>query len=216
MRRGTSQEASDYCKKDDLYYEYGVLSQPKPGKRTDLIEFRKKLYEGADDLSLMEFDFNTFNRYMRTVDRYRTLAPPKRTEDLTVFLYIGKPGTGKTRLAYEDYPDLYAFPIGKDLWSDGYAGQKTVLIDDFSGNMRLVDLLRFLDRYPIQIPRKGGFNWWIPTNIIITTNIHPRDWYTYKDRKDSAHALKRRIHKVYDFDQNDMECNIDDFWYIPE
>jgi len=219
-RRGTSKEASDYCKKDGLFYEFGELSNGgRPGSRTDLAEFKQAIVDGKTDLELIDLDMNTFNRYMKTVDRYRSMIPPKRTEELKVALFVGKPGTGKTREAYNQFPDIYAFPIGKDLWSDGYRGQKEVLIDDFSGGMRLVDLLRFLDRYPIQIPKKGGFNWWCPTSIIITTNVHPRDWYSYKERTDSALALRRRIHIIFDFDNLDESGQVgqiqtEDYWCI--
>jgi len=199
MRRGTELQAADYCKKDGDFWECG---QPavKERARTDVKAFQQKLKEGLSDLDLMEVDFAAFNRFSKTVDRYRGLCPPKRTEELQVHLFYGAPGTGKTRMAYDLAPDLYAFPIGKDLWSDGYYGQECVLVDDFSGQMRLVDTLRFLDRYSIQIPKKGGFNWWCPTRIIITTNVHPCKWYKWEDRASQEAALRRRIHHVWDFD----------------
>jgi len=200
LRKGTEQEASTYCKKEGDFWERGQQAAKGPGSRTDVTAFQQKLKEGLTDLELMEVDFNAFNRFSKTIDRYRSLCNPKRTEDLTVHLFIGAPGTGKTRMAYALQPDLYAFPIGKDLWSDGYAGQKEVLVDDFSGQMRLVDTLRFLDRYPVQIPKKGGFNWWIPTTIIITTNIQPWDWYDWTKRPTQQAALRRRIHFIWNFD----------------
>lgn len=179
---------------------------------------------GKNDLELMEADFSAFNRFIKSVDRYRTYVPPKRTTDLKVALFVGLPGTGKTRRAYELFPAIYATPIGPTLWLDGYLGQSDVLIDDFSGQMRLVDLLRFLDRYPIQVPKKGSFCWWCPTNIIITTNSHPKNWYKYEDRTDSAKALKRRIHAVFDFDNkvtipgvnfgDPTMLDINDYWHI--
>jgi hypothetical protein len=190
----------------------------KQGSRTDVHDFKKKLDEGLSDLQLMEYDFAKYTRFIKTVDRYRILQKPTRTTDLKVYLYFGEPGSGKTRMAYEKYPQLYAFPIGKDLWSDGYSGESTILLDDFSGALRLVDALRLLDRYPLQVPRKGGFNWFCPENIIITTNIHPRDWYVWKDREVQQFALRRRFYEVWSFD-----CIIDgdpliikpeDFWKL--
>jgi len=105
----------------------------------------------------METDFNKFSRFMKTVDRYRLYSKPVRTTDLKVHVFVGPPNSGKTKFVNDRYPDNYSFPIGKDLWSDGYMGQPVVLVDDFSGQMRLVDTLRFLDRYPIQIPKKRRF-----------------------------------------------------------
>lgn len=221
MRRGSEQEAAVYCKKEGDYYEVGHSSKG-PGTRTDVASFHAALKAGKTDLELMEQDFNAFNKFSRTVDRYRLYVPPTRTEDLVVHLLIGKPGTGKTRTVYEGWPQCYTFPIGKDLWSDGYMGQPEVLVDDFSGQLRLVDTLRFLDRYPIQIPKKHGFNWWCPNVILLTTNIHPQKWYNWEARPEQEEALRRRIHKIWDFDntwtdgekQKPTLLNMEDFWVI--
>ena len=74
-------------------------------------------------------------------------------------------------------------------------------MDDFSGEMPLVQLLRLLDRYSVQVPFKGGYLWFCPDTIVITTNVHPRKWYNYWERDSSFEALKRRIHVVFDFNQ---------------
>lgn len=168
-------------------------------------------------MELMEYNFACYNRCFKAVDRYRSFIAPVRETELEVTILIGKPGTGKTRACYDLFPDLWAFPIGKELWSDGYAGQPVVLLDDFSGQMRLVDTLRLLDRYPIQIPRKGGFNWWCPERILITTNLHPKEWYDWSKRADQQIALRRRIHVMLDFDNfaptgGPSELEIKDFW----
>lgn len=194
------------------------------GDRIDVKQFQEKLKSGADDLELMDFDFGKYARFIKTVDRYRTYIAPRRETELEVYLLIGKPGTGKTRSVYEKCPGVWAFPIGKDLWCDGYRGQPDVLLDDFSGQMRLVDTLRLLDRYPIQIPKKGGFSWWCPQRIFITTNIHPRYWYDWSKRPDQQLALRRRIHHFIDFDDftededttGPVELPMEEAWYIPD
>ena len=78
-------------------------------------------------------------------------------------------------------------------------GQSTVLIDDFAGNVGLTQLLQILDRYPVQVPVKGGFVWWCPNVIIITTNVPLEQWYDYSSRQDSLAALQRRITHRRDF-----------------
>lgn len=201
-RKSTEEKAARYCKKGGFFYEHGKPCKGQ-GSRTDVTEFFNKVQTGASDLELMQTDFNQYARFQKSVDRYRSYMQPVRTAELSVHLFVGLPGTGKTRSAYDTFANLYAFPIGQNLWADGYMGQPDVLVDDFSGQLRLVDLLRFLDRYPIQIPRKGGFVWWCPTTIIITTNIHPRRWYKYEDRAEQEAALRRRIHYYWDFDNKD-------------
>lgn len=198
--------------------EHGHIAAGE-GSRTDVQEFYDKLKSGMNDLELMEQDFNSYARFQKAVDRYRTLKPIQRIDHLEVHLFIGEPGTGKTRRAYDLCPTIYSFPIGPTLWADGYMGQPVVLVDDFSGQLRLVDTLRFLDRYPIQIPRKGGFSWWCPSRIIITSNIHPAKWYKWEDRQNQEYALQRRIHKIWDFDNIDedgdpAELDKDSYWPV--
>jgi len=153
----------------------------------------------------MKDNFAAYNRCYKAVDRLRSLMPPTRTTDIEIHLYVGEPGTGKSRAARDLFPDIFANPVGKDIWWDGYYGQRYVLIEDFNGEMRLVDLLRYTDRYPIQVPKKGGFVWWCPDVIIITTNYHPKGWYDYQTRKASEQALRRRFTHLWDFDNVDEE-----------
>ncbi len=152
-------------------------------------------------------------RYYKAVQHVRQIGaldkPPIRQE-LVVSLYIGKPGTGKTRAAYEEDGDLYALPLGKDLWFDNYAGEKTLLLDDFSGELRLVDLLRLLDVYPIQVPVKGSFVYLQAIRIIITSNVSMEYWYDYVSRQDSLDALKRRIHHVVEFNDVFVDLSSDE------
>ena len=52
-------------------------------------------------------------------------------------------------------------------WFDGYIGQDTAIFDDFraSGN-RFSYILRIIDRYPMDVPVKGGFVYWNPKYIV--------------------------------------------------
>jgi len=209
-RRGTREQARDYCCKEDSKvdgpWEYGEFGQQR-GKRTDLDALYKAARSKATLLEVAEEAPSAYMRYYKAVQHVRQIeafSKPTRTEDnkLEVILLYGSPGTGKTRMAYEEAPDLYAIPVGKQLWADNYAGEPDVLFDDFTGNVRLVDALRMLDRYPIQVPIKGGFVWWCPRRIYITTNKHPRDWYNFDTRADQYRALTRRITKVIQFHED--------------
>lgn len=170
------------------------------GARTDLHAVAEMVRQGKTNAEIAEDYPTQMIRYCRHVDTFRSLWPPKREEELKVLLFTGKPGTGKTRMAYALFPQLYALPVGKDLWFNTYTGQKEVLIDDFAGNVSLTSLLRILDRYPVQVPTKGGFVWWCPTVIMITSNVPIEQWYDYSTRQDSLAALKRRIHEIRNFD----------------
>jgi hypothetical protein len=78
-------------------------------------------------------------------------------------------------------------------WFDGYEGQKLVLFDDFDkGQISFRLLLRLLDRYPMQVPIKGGFVEWCPRVIYITSNLGPARWYPSEDYM----VLHRRLDVV--------------------
>jgi len=82
-------------------------------------------------------------------------------------------------------------------------GKKFVIIEDFKSNLGLKDLLNLLDVYPIEVPIKGGFTWWLPDIIVVTTNRSPHDWYAYNDRDDEKEAVFRRFTGgAYRFDKN--------------
>ena len=64
-------------------------------------------------------------------------------------------------------------------WWDGYGTHDTVILDDFRGDcMRLTDLQRLLDWYPLWVEIKGGSLPMLATRYVITSNQHPADWYT--------------------------------------
>lgn len=147
-----------------------------------------------------------FCRTLRGVDRIRLASRPSLDGRRKVCLYVGSTGTGKTKAAYEQYPDLYELPINSkgDLWFDGYQGEDTVLFDEFKGALPLDALLKLLDPYYIRkVPIKCSFTWFNPKRIIVTSNFHPEKWYDYTGREEHQLALRRRFDEVIFFGKND-------------
>lgn len=110
----------------------------------------------------------------------------------TVFVFWGAPGTGKSRRAWEE-AGLDAYP--KDpctkFW-DGYQGEANVVIDEFRGEINISHILRWFDRYPVNVECKFGATTLRATRIWITSNVDPRDWYPGIN-EDSKQALLRRL-----------------------
>lgn len=135
------------------------------------------------------------------VQHYRTLrtiaadfAEPTPIER-TIKVYWGPTGVGKSRRAWEEatfdaYPKC---PLSK-FW-DGYRGQPRVVIDEFRGGINISHVLRWFDRYPVLVDIKGSSTVLKATDIWITSNLHPRDWYPDLDELTKA-ALLRRLNII--------------------
>ncbi len=200
VQKGTNDQARNYTRKQRtrvaIWKEAGQFAKGR-GSRTDI----SGLYELAKDTNMSlqaiaEEMPSAYMKYYKAVAHIKTLPAliaPWIREGLKVTVLYGPPDSGKTYWAYKQDQKLYAIPVGKNLWWDNYVGQETVLMDDFSGQMRLVDLLRVLDKYPVLVPIKGSFVYLQCLHIIITTNVPLCDWYDYSKRKDSEEALNRRV-----------------------
>lgn len=189
-RRGTAVEAADYCKKDGQFIELGEISTPEQGKRSDLAAIKSMLDDGASMAELAEEHFGDWCRYRKSFSAYRNLQAKKVARDVSVYVFSGPPGVGKTRIIFEHEPDLFICPDESLKWFDGYAGEEAILIDDYRGEGNPSFFLRLLDRYPVQLPIKGGF---VPLNacrIYITTNQRP-PW-----EHPNPQAVTRRIKSV--------------------
>jgi len=191
MMRASPRQAADYCKEDGQFWEFGEV--PSQGARTDWDAALVQLQQGSV-LAAIDAQPHLIP-CIRALERYKQISQKGTHRDINVLVFYGSPGTGKTRDAWKIDPELYSKPDGN--WFDGYDGHKTLLLDDYQGELQYSWLLKLLDRYPIQLPVKGGF---VPARydfVIITTNVHPRHWYQRGDWS----ALERRI-TIVDYKHN--------------
>lgn len=92
-------------------------------------------------------------------------------------MFWGAPRTGKSRKAHEMFPDAYRAADNPNGWFDGYEGQEAVIFDEFTGLFPRQLMLQLLDRYPLQLPIKGGFVAIKATKVVFTSNLDPSTWY---------------------------------------
>lgn len=198
-RKGSANANRDYCSKEGSYQEWGDISKPAQGRRTDLEALQKSLQEGKSILEISESHFGEFLRYGKMIREYYNLHSVPRTWKTICWVLYGKTGTGKTKYVYDKFPtnEIYSHPGG--MWFDGYHGQEICIFDDFGGSeFKLTYLLKLLDRYPMKVPVKGSFVNWCPKEIYITSNHHPTEWYP-NAKEEHVKALMRRIDELEEF-----------------
>lgn len=176
---------------------------PKQGRRTDLEDLAEAVLDGASNHMLAHSRGAQVIRYGRGIERLRQWGyKPPMDDPQEVIVLHGPAGSGKTRSIYacEEADEIYSVPLDETadrVWFDGYEGQKVILFDDFvpNSNGMLSAMLRWLDRYPVQLPFKGGFVWRRSTKIYITSNTDPKDWFPSAGA-DRRAAFWRRVSLV--------------------
>lgn len=175
-----------YCTKEGGLAEPTRLGDPSGGQgaRTDISEACEMVKKGGVAL-LAASAPETFVKYARGFQSLEQLvlaaAVKPGFRECKSWCFWGDTETGKTKMAWT-FPDLFVLPVQqpKSLWFDGYKGEKSLLIDDFLGEIEFGALLRILDGYPCGFPMKGGFiarDW---DRVIVTSNVHPSAWYPNK------------------------------------
>lgn len=200
VAKGTDKQATDYCKKDKEFTEFGKLD--KQGARSDLLNIKKKIIEDkftVSDLIHNEDMVENFQqlKFAEGLSRYVKHEEPKPKKIIWSF---GTTGTGKTHDAIEDakQQNVDYWISGNNLnWFDGYVGQPIAIIDDFRGNFApYCTMLRILDKYKYSAPIKGGFTNWNPETIYITSCYPP--WGIYVTVED-VNQLMRRITEIREY-----------------
>lgn len=170
-----------YCSKDGEFYEAGDWKSGGQGARTDLhpaIELAKTACNAWD---LIQAFPNEYCKYSRGLDRIRVLASKRAARTyrpIEVHVLWGDPGTRKTDMTGLNR-DHNVFPVacGDTFPFDNYDGEKTIVFDDFYGQLRCADMLSWTNGQYGSVTIKGGSAYRAWTKVYITSNTPPDTWY---------------------------------------
>lgn len=218
-----------YCTKDTVEHPEGSGRQvparppnaPPPhregetstqqGRRTDL-ERAAAVISAGGSLAQLAAEFpTTYVRYHGGLAKLLGLVQQQtpRTRPPYVLVIYGKTRAGKSRWAFSQLPTVSHWqPPTSSQWWDGYDHANPIVIDDYVGDYPWSFMLRFLDRYPMRLEVKGGTAIHSAELIVITSNLHPRQWYAadhngkrkggapeLADTWDDLNPLRARIHE---------------------
>lgn len=150
------------------------------------------ILESAKAGSLDTIPADVFVRYYRTLRSIAADYASPQSVEKQIHVFYGPTGTGKSWRAWNE-AGMSAYP--KDPRSKfwyGYKGQKNVVIDEFRGGIDISHLLRWFDRYPVNVELKGSSTPLLVENVWITSNLHPDEWFVGLDEP-TLGALKRRL-----------------------
>jgi hypothetical protein len=173
VARGTSKEASDYCKKDGNFVEYGDC----PVDTRFTAASQASLWDAAREAARQgRFDDIPTHMYVKSRNAwhgiYEDASQAKDCiSELNNLWIVGTTGIGKSRWAFEHFPDAYRKPNNK--WWDHYSRQEVVILEDVD-KAHAAWLPSFLkvwtDHYPFMCERKGGSMAIRPKRFIVTSN----------------------------------------------
>lgn len=212
VAKGSANENRVYCTKADKenMFECGDINHCS-SIRSDLRELTEQITAGKRLYEVYESNRACFIQYHAGIKtaiglEEKLLCPKVR--DLTVSVFYGSAGTGKSHTAVQICNDLklgYFFcnsPQGGIVWWDGYDREECIIIDDFKGWIKPHDLWRLLDKWELKLPTKGSQRYAFYTHVFITSNYAPLNWYS-DEVIFEREALTRRLHNVhlYGWDQ---------------
>lgn len=201
-RKGTANEAIEYCKKEGSFHITGNIKEP--GKRSDIADIRSHLKNGSGMAAIIE----TTTSYQALAFAVKALPfyEQKRNWVPTVHWFWGPSGTGKTMMAVAEatggHPRWH-MQKASSRWWQGYDAEPAVIIDEVRAGSALnfVELLALLDRYPHTIECKGGSRQFLAREIWLTSPFHPAEMYNRGEEE--VYQLLRRITEIREFRRPD-------------
>lgn len=205
------------------FEEWGDVPPEQQGRRSDLADLYELVKAGANDLEILEAHPKAM-LYLDKVEKVRQTLKAERYaaefRQLDVTYIWGPTGTGKTRGVLEQYGyDGVCRVTDYDHPFERYNGEDVLIFDEFRSQLRISDMLNYLDGYPLMLPCRYTNRQACYTKVYIISNVGLKEQYRniQFDEPYTWEAFLRRIHRVIEYTaegRNAQDVNIQE--QLPE
>lgn len=211
---GTAQQNKDYIKKEgkwetskkketnipESFEELGEMPVERQGKRNDLDALYDMIKSDMTNAQIIEAD----TTYMLNIDKIERVRQAIREEKakntfrkLQVHYIYGPAGTGKTRYVMDNhgYSNVCKITNYDSHPFDAYKGESVLLLDEYRSQLKIGDMLQYLDGYPLNLPARYGDRVALYETVYIVSNIPLQSQYIHvqQNEYETWNAFCRRI-----------------------
>lgn len=180
-----------------------ITPGPGQGHRSDLDELRTRILAGQETADQLILSDAGAWRHSRLVGDLVSARDRRRQEgklrDVQVRVVFGDTGTGKTSAALTGLQALGSVcrvtHWGGTGTFDGYDGQESLVLDEFTGQPPIAELLTWLDVFPVTLNARYRARQAAFVRVVLCSNSAPWTWYPWAPKAQRA-ALARRLHLV--------------------
>lgn len=184
VRKGTHQQAIDYCTKQESRHQEPVTHGDATDGRATNGEREKHRWDdikaAAQAGNFEEVPSEIYVKHYRTLkdihDDHRPKPAILKHKRCGLWIH-GPPNAGKTTLALEAFPDAYLKDPTTDYWKN-YEGEEVVIIDDIHESNKATFLRNFrewINIAPFRARTFYGMRLIRPRLVICTSQHHFRD-----------------------------------------
>lgn len=215
--KGTPQQCRDYVFKEGKYSgsekedtnfkesheEYGDCPQMRDQKSDGYSELLDMVESGMSTMEIIK-EYPWYLTQIDRIDKLRQMHLQEKYKlerrELEVIYIWGPPAVGKTRFVMDTYgyDKVYRITDYQHPF-DSYNYQDVVAFEEFHNSLDIVEMLKYLDVYPVEASARYYNRQLVFHKVYILTNVDLRDQYKYYQLNDHLtwKAFIRRINQVW-------------------
>lgn len=190
------------------YEEWGTPPKNQ-GRKAEFEQIVDLIQQGYTNAEMLIIN-NDYFPFVDKIDRVRTMLLTERFKndirlDMQVTYIFGETGAGKTRGILETHGTSNIYRIcDYEHPFDGYSCQPVLVMDEFRSQLKISNLLQYLDIYPIELPARYSNKFACYSSVYLISNwdLKKQYWMNQAEDKETWNAFLRRIHSVKEYRKN--------------